>query len=139
VIIKVVGLLVLLVLVALAVGRALNDRRRTLDVSLESLRPPSPYPPSRGFKLLNGDEIIEDVRAPEVPRIDHPGELVFGEVPVPLPLPSAKQRHDERWALERSVRRMPQLRSRRKRQSKQNVAVAVVAVVIAVVVVLHLY
>ncbi len=139
-IIKIAGLLVVLALVGLAAWRWLEDRRRTPEIAPEFLRPPSPYPPSRGFKMLDGDLAPDEPSTPEAPRIEHSGELIFGEIPpAPLPSLSSKERHDEQWALERSRRRVPQLRSRRKRQSKRTMAAGVVAVLVIVVLALHLY
>ena len=69
--------------------------------------PPSPYAPSKGFRLLDGP--VDSAQRPEPlrPRLETDREYVFSEsqmsgdldvVPTPL-------RHNEKWALSKSARR----------------------------------
>lgn len=131
-ILKIAGALVLVLLLAAAVWRL----RRTGDGTQGSKRlvapPPSPYTPSKGFRILKGDEVPDAPHAPAPPRIEIPEAFVFSDTHVPASdhLEPAHLRHDERWALDRSMKRITNQRSRRRRRLTM-VAVVVVAIVVA--------
>ena len=108
--IKVVVALVIVAFVAVAVLRARKLRRdeiRELSRPVERRLmspPPSPYTPSKGFRLLDGP--LDPDRRPEPPRprLDSGHEYVFSETQLGTgdELRPAS-RHDERWALSRSA------------------------------------
>lgn len=83
--------------------------------------PPSPYAPSRGFKLLDASGEMDGPLAPEPPKLAHEGELVFGDASTysdafaPL---TPQLRREEQWAIQRSMRRAPRLKSRRRHRSR---------------------
>lgn len=98
------------------------------------VQPSSPYPPSRGFKALGALEQPEEEQIPEAPRLSIDGDTVFGEgVIVPEAPYSPALRQADQWALERSNRRMPQLRLRR-RHRPTALAAVLVGFIVAVVV-----
>lgn len=79
--------------------------------------PPSPYQPSRGFRILDGNESV-DPPAVQLPRLDPKSEFVFSD-PLAAPVEAITPphlRHDEQWALDRSMRHTPPLRVRRRRR-----------------------
>ena len=108
--IKVVVVLVIIAFVAVAVLRVRKLRRdelRELSRPVERRLmspPPSPYQPSKGFRLLDG--AVDQPRRPEPPRprLDSDHEYVFSETQLGSSdeLRSLSNRHDERWALSRS-------------------------------------
>ncbi len=79
--------------------------------------PPSPYQPSRGFRILDG---TEPVPSPPVqpPRLDPRKEFVFNDTQLASgeSISPPQLRHDEKWALDRSMRHAPQLHVRRRRR-----------------------
>jgi hypothetical protein len=108
--IKIVVALVIIAFVAVAVLRVRKLRRdelRELSRPVERrlmTPPPSPYEPSKGFRLLDGS--VDQQRRPEPPRprLDAGHEYVFSESQLGSgeELRSGTNRHDERWALSRS-------------------------------------
>jgi len=128
----VIGIVVLLV-VAVATLRIRKLRRDELRETTRPVErrlmtpPPSPYAPSKGFRLLDGP--LDESRRPEPsrPRLESDREYVFsesqmlgdGEV-VPTPL-----RHNEKWALSKSARRTT---------SFTGLRVAVIATIVVVLV-----
>jgi len=127
---KIVLLVVVVVLVAIATLRIRKLRRdeirelsRPVDRRLVS-PPPSPYAPSKGFRLLDGP--IDEQRRPEParPRLESERDYVFSETQMSgedTIVPS-HFRHNEQWALSKSARRSA---------SMNGVRVAVVAIVAA--------
>lgn len=110
------GLIVVVLVLAFLVRGRFGAARSKSTVDTRPTLPPSPYQPSRGFKILDGSE---PVSAPPVqlPRLDPSKEFVFGD-----PISSSSEsttashlRHDEKWALDRSMRRAPHPRVRRRR------------------------
>ena len=105
------GVIVVLILVVatLRVRKLRRDEMRELSKPVERrlmTPPPSPYAPSRGFRLLDGP--IEPARRaePARPRLETDREYVFSETQMPSngevrPTP---MRHNENWALSRSAR-----------------------------------
>jgi hypothetical protein len=108
-----VALVVLLVLgfavVGLRVRKLRRDEQRArfskLDRRLVS-PPPSPYQPSKGFRLL--DDESPAMTRPELrrPRLEPAPGYVFSESPADSDEPAHHQlRHDAQWALARSAQR----------------------------------
>jgi hypothetical protein len=69
--------------------------------------PPSPYAPSKGFRLLDGPVDPQGRTEPARPRLESNRDYVFSESQMPIyddvrPVPL---RHNEMWALTRSARR----------------------------------
>jgi hypothetical protein len=136
--IKVAGGLVLAVLILAfslrgRVGAARpKSRRETRPKSKRETRPtlpPSPYQPSRGFHIVNSDE-PELPHQVQLPRLDPNKEFVFNDSPAaPTDRASAPHlRHDEQWALDRSMRHAPHPRVRRRRRLAWALLVVVLAV-----------
>ncbi len=109
--------IVILVIVILVVGvAALRIRKLRRDEIRELSRPverrlmsppPSPYAPSKGFRLLDGP--VDATRRPEPsrPRLETDREYVFSETQMPGDgevVPS-HLRHNEQWALSKSAKR----------------------------------
>jgi hypothetical protein len=69
--------------------------------------PPSPYAPSKGFRLLDGP--LDPSRRPEPlrPRLETDREYVFSETQMPgdVDVVPTHLRHSEEWALSKSARR----------------------------------
>lgn len=114
--VKIAGgvVLIALILAFLVRGRA-SAPRFSRQKDSRPTPPPSPYQPSRGFRLLDGSE-PEAPHQVEMPRLDPNTEFVFND-----PLASSETlsaphlRHDEHWALERSMRHGPHPHVRRRR------------------------
>lgn len=108
----VIGIVVLLVIAvaALRIRKLRRDELREVTRPVERrlmTPPPSPYAPSKGFRLLDGP--LEESRRPEPsrPRLESDREYVFSESQMPgdgeiVPTPL---RHSEKWALSKSARR----------------------------------
>lgn len=68
--------------------------------------PPSPYEPSKGFRLLNGP--LEPARRPEPPRprLTSDRDYVFSETQMTVvdDVAPIQLRHSQKWALSRSTR-----------------------------------
>jgi len=104
----------------------------TDELARKPVAPPSPYAPSRGFKILAGDEAPTPDEAPPVPKIETDGELIFGDGLHAYETPAMpKLRHDEQWAIDRSMRRVPTLRTLKHRRQRIAAAVVIVAAVAA--------
>jgi len=106
----VVILVLLLVVVALRMRKLRRDEMRALERKTDPrlvVPPPSPYQPSRGFRLLDGTEAPEAPRAPVRPRLEADRTYVFSDFhPARLDVnPFQPARHDEDWALSRSASR----------------------------------
>jgi hypothetical protein len=109
---KIVLLLVVLmviVIAALRIRKLRRDEIRELSRPVERRLmspPPSPYAPSKGFRLLDGP--LDETHRPEPmrPKLETDREYVFSEsqtaddAVVPTHL-----RHNEKWALSKSARR----------------------------------
>ncbi len=128
-VIKVAGgvVLVALVLAFLLRGRLAGPRRRDVRPTL----PPSPYQPSRGFRILDGTE-APTTHPVRLPRLDPDTDLVFGENSPPAPeTPPVHLRHSDQWALNRSMRHSPLPRLRRRIWWVVVIVVAVLALLVA--------
>ena len=101
--------------------------------------PPSPYQPSRGFRILDGDEPVSTPPV-QLPRLDPNKEFVFNETQVTIgdSISPPQFRHDEKWALDRSMRHAPQLHVRRRRRLVGVIVVLVVVLALALAAVLIL-
>ena len=130
-----VAIVVVVVLVvavaALRIRKLRRDEIRELSRPVERRLmspPPSPYAPSKGFRLLDGP--LDSSRRPEPlrPRLETDREYVFSESQMPgdADVVPTQLRHSEEWALSKSARRPA---------SYTGLRVAVVAVVILAVVV----
>jgi hypothetical protein len=99
--------------------------------------PPSPYQPSRGFRILDSNEPV--VPHPvQLPGLDPNREFVFND-PLATTAESVSPphlRHDEQWALDRSMRHAPHPRVRRRRRLAW--AIVILLLVIGLVAVLIL-
>jgi len=134
VLVQVAGGLILVVLLGAAILR--GRRTRSSAASRRDVRPtlpPSPYTPSRGFRIVDGSEPAEhhEVRRP---RIDPVADRVFGES-VSGPgdaLSPPHLRHDEQWALDRSMRRVAPPRIRRRRRVMVALVIAVLVAAVGV-------
>lgn len=125
------AVLVILVLVAAAlrVRKLRRDEMRELDSPRERrlmAPPPSPYTPSKGFRLLDGPVDAPLRPVPPRPRLEPDREYVFSESQLPdyVRSVSPNGRHDELWALSKSAKRS--------RVSAAALRVLVVVVVLAV-------
>jgi hypothetical protein len=109
-----VAIVVVVVLVvavaALRIRKLRRDEIRELSRPVERrlmIPPPSPYAPSKGFRLLDGP--LDSSRRPEPlrPRLETDREYVFSESQMPseLDVVPTHLRHNERWALSKSARR----------------------------------
>jgi len=106
----VVVLVLLLIMVALRVRKLRRDEMRSLERKSEPrlMTPPaSPYRPSKGFRLLEGDETPSSLPPPARPRLEPDQKYVFSDFhPAHVDVnPTARPRHDEEWALSRSANR----------------------------------
>ncbi len=123
------------------IGAALWLRRE--NGAAQVVRPPtprSPYAPSRGFKLLDPSGEAEEPITPEAPKLAHQGELVFGDASAysdAAPPLTPQLRREEQWAIARSMRRAPRLKSRRRQRARQLQAAGVVALLLVVLYVTH--
>ena len=129
--IAVVVVVVLVVAVAaLRIRKLRRDEIRELSRPVERRLmspPPSPYAPSKGFRLLDGP--LDSPRRPEPlrPRLETDRDYVFSEsqMPVDGDVVPTHLRHSEQWALSKSARRQA---------SFTGLRVAIIAAVIVVVV-----
>jgi len=127
---------IVVVVVLVVAGAALRIRKLRRDEIRELSRPverrlmtppPSPYAPSKGFRLLDGPINTEQRPEPLRPRLETDRQYVFSESQMPgdpdaMPTPL---RHNEEWALSKSARRPT---------SVIGLRVAIIAVVIVVLV-----
>ena len=88
--------------------------------------PPSPYEPSQGFRLVDGQSQPAPMTRPTPPRprLDAK-EYVFGDTTAPGDEGLASVRHDSHWALERMTRHR-----RRKWRSRQWMRLGVVILLV---------
>jgi hypothetical protein len=108
----IIGVVVALVAVtvALRLRKLRRDEMRKIASRVERrlmVPPPSPYTPSKGFRLLDGPINPEGPRPePPRPRLETDKEYVFSESQLPSYQESVSPlgRHDERWALSKSAR-----------------------------------
>ena len=84
----------------------LRELSRPVDRRLVS-PPPSPYSPSKGFRLLDGAVDPARRSEPARPRLETEREYVFSESQMPTydDVRPVALRHNESWALSRSSRR----------------------------------
>jgi len=106
----VVFLALLLIVVALRMRKLRRDEMRALERKSDPrliVPPPSPYTPSKGFRLLNETEAPVAPRTPVRPRLEPDRTYVFSDFhPVHVDVnPLQPARHDEEWALSRSANR----------------------------------
>ncbi|MFZ1062733.1 MAG: hypothetical protein WAN30_04605, partial [Acidimicrobiales bacterium] len=106
----VVILVLLLFVVGLRMRKLRRDEMRALERKTDPrlvVPPPSPYQPSRGFRLLDDNETPEAPRAPIRPRLEADRTYVFSDLhPARTDVnPLQPARHDEEWALSRSASR----------------------------------
>jgi predicted RND superfamily exporter protein len=103
-------LVLLLLAAALRIRKVRRDENRALEKKVDRrllLPPPSPYHPSRGFRLLgeNDEPIVHE--SPPLPSIDIDRQYVFSDYHPPVvdaTLLSSTPR-DLEWALSRSAHR----------------------------------
>jgi hypothetical protein len=128
---KIVVAIVVVIVVAIAVLRIRKLRRdemRELSRPVERRLvspPPSPYAPSKGFRLLDGPIEEKHHAQPARPRLEADRDYVFSETQMvgdESTVPSYL-RHNEKWALSKSARRSANLTGLR---------IAVIAVVLVV-------
>jgi hypothetical protein len=135
--IQIAGGIVLVVLIVAFLLRGRVSSRRRVRVETRPTLPPSPYQPSRGFHIITGEE-PEKPHEVQLPRLDPVKEFVFNDplATSPEPVHPPHLRHDERWALDRSMKRVPHPRIRRRRRLVWVVVVVVLvaAVVVAIVI-----
>ncbi len=106
----VVVLVLLLAVVALRMRKIRRDEMRALERKSDPrlmLPPSSPYQPSKGFRLLEGDEPPSPPPTPSRPRLEPDQKYVFSDFhPASVEVnPLERPRHDEEWALSRSATR----------------------------------
>jgi len=113
--------IIILVVVILVVGvAALRIRKLRRDEIRELSRPverrlmsppPSPYAPSKGFRLLDGPLDPSRRAEPLRPRLETDREYVFSETQMPgdSEVVPSHLRHNEKWALSKSARRSASL------------------------------
>jgi hypothetical protein len=109
-IVIVVVVILVVTIAALRIRKLRRDEIRELSRPVERRLmspPPSPYAPSKGFRLLDGP--LDSSRRPEPmrPRLETDREYVFSETQMPVDgetVPS-HLRHNEQWALSKSARR----------------------------------
>lgn len=108
----VIGVAVVLVIVtvALRLRKLRRDEMRKIASRVERrlmVPPPSPYTPSKGFRLLDGPINPDGTRPePPRPRLETDREYVFSESQLPSYQESVSPlgRHDTKWALSKSAR-----------------------------------
>jgi len=112
-VIKIVLALLIVLALVVAVLRIRKLRRdehhgtaTKIDRSLLT-PPPSPYSPSKGFRLLDGSYSDVPHAAPPRPRLEPDHEYVFSDTQLPpYDIRNLSHlRHDEHWALSRAGRR----------------------------------
>lgn len=135
--IEIVAAIVVVLLLAgtlLRVRKIRRDEKRELSRPLDRrlvVPPPSPYAPSKGFRVLDGSDQSLDRPAMERPRIDPARHYVFSDPDEP---PVIRARHNEDWFLSRSAHR-----STASVVGRAVAIVVVVGLVIAVVVTYYVH
>jgi len=109
---KIAGALVVVVVaagIALRVRKLRRDEMRELSRPVERrlmAPPPSPYAPSKGFRLLDSDGAPLDRPAIERPRLDPTRHYVFNELSgANEEVIALHLRHNDDWFLSRSAHR----------------------------------
>jgi hypothetical protein len=130
-----VAVVVLLLAVAtvLRLRKLRRDEMRELSKPTERRLmspPPSPYAPSKGFRLLDGNGEPLERPAVQRPRLDPDRHYVFSETTSEEVVPS-HLRHNQDWFLSRSAHRSP--------FSTWMPRIVVAALVIAVIVIVATY
>jgi hypothetical protein len=130
-VLKIVVLIVVILVVTIAVLRIRKLRRdeiRELSRPVERRLvspPPSPYAPSKGFRLLDGP--IEEQQRPQParPRLEADHDYVFSETQLSSDetIVPSHFRHDEQWALSKSARRSA---------SMTGLRVAIIAIILVI-------
>jgi hypothetical protein len=143
-VILVVKIVVVLLVVLIMAGIALRVRKLRRDEMRELSRPverrlfsppPSPYAPSKGFRLI--DESGEPLHRPPVerPRLDPDRHYVFSETTSSADdVVASHLRHNDDWFLSRSAHR-----STLSIMLRRVVVVVLIALIIAVVVAYYLH
>ncbi|MGC1237828.1 MAG: hypothetical protein WA860_03455 [Acidimicrobiales bacterium] len=134
---EIVGIVVAVLLIAgtvLRIRKLKRDEMRELSKPLERRLvspPPSPYTPSKGFRLLDGSG--EPMTRPPVerPRLDPERQYVFSDSASGEESSALHARHNDDWFLSRSSHRSTASIVAR------SVAVVVVAAIVVVVVVTY--
>ncbi len=134
---EIAGIVVAVLLVAgtlLRIRKLKRDEMRELSKPLERRLvspPPSPYTPSKGFRLLDGSG--EPVTRPPVerPRLDPARQYVFSDSASSEQSSALQARHNDNWFLSRSSHRSTASIVAR------SVAVVLLAVLVVVVVVTY--
>jgi multisubunit Na+/H+ antiporter MnhB subunit len=125
----VVGAALVLVIIAGAIWwrRSSHDARHDARDSHLLTPPPSPYAPSQGFRLVDGESAPAPATRPTParPRLDA-RDYVFGDASPTGEDSLVAMRHGSNWALERTARRR-----RRKWRSRQWMRLGVVVLVVA--------
>jgi hypothetical protein len=128
-----IGVVVILVvaIAALRIRKLRRDEIRELSRPVERRLmspPPSPYAPSKGFRLLDGP--LDPTRRPDPlrPRLETDREYVFSESQMPGDgeVVPTHFRHNEQWALSKSARRSA---------SFTGLRVGIIALIVVVVIV----
>jgi hypothetical protein len=126
----VVVVVLVVTIAALRIRKLRRDEIRELSRPVERRLmspPPSPYAPSKGFRLLDGP--LDPTGRPEPlrPRLETDREYVFSESQMPsdVEVVPTHLRHSEEWALTKSARRPA---------SATGLRVAIIAVIIIAVV-----
>jgi hypothetical protein len=132
-----IGVLVVIVgAVLLRLRKLRRDEMRKIAARVDRhlmVPPPSPYAPSKGFRLLDGPVQDQGRHEPPRPRLEPDHEYVFSESQLPSYTESVSPlgRHDERWALTKSVRPS--------RFSSLGVRLIALVVVLAIMAIVTLY
>jgi hypothetical protein len=108
-IVVIAAVVVVLGAVLLRLRKLRRDEMRKIAARVDRrlmVPPPSPYAPSKGFRLLDGPVNDQGHHEPPRPRLEPDREYVFSESQLPSYAESVSPlgRHDERWALSKSVR-----------------------------------
>jgi hypothetical protein len=134
----VIALIVVLVAVsvALRLRKLRRDEIRKIAARVDRrlmVPPPSPYTPSKGFRLLDGPTNSAARPEPPRPRLEPDRDYVFSESQLPSNQESASPlgRHDERWALSKSVRGAS--------LSSVGIRVALLAIVVVIITIVGFY
>jgi hypothetical protein len=105
-----IAVVIVVTIAALRIRKLRRDELRAMSRPVERRLmspPPSPYAPSKGFRLLDGP--VEEQRRPQPvrPRLEADRDYVFSESQLPSEetIVPSYLRHNEQWALSKSARR----------------------------------
>ena len=105
-----IAVVIVVTIAALRIRKLRRDELRAMSRPVERRLmspPPSPYAPSKGFRLLDGP--VEEQRRPQParPRLEADRDYVFSESQLPSEetIVPSYLRHNEKWALSKSARR----------------------------------